>query len=249
MPRESAAKLAAPAGLSTSPVGGAAASPAVSVPGSQQVPRRRTAESNLLVSRRHGGSTRPRFTLKPTYFVGSTSQRLFSKFLLVSGESLGHQINPSDENPGFNGFTPGLVVFAQPTRTASPGQGTRHDPTSGYHHTMARRTFRHHLPLTPSASAPVAQVPDPVDEPTAIPLIGPNLFHAPVFFFQRLQDDFGPVTSLDIGRRAANFQHPAWRIHPHMPVSDIYLLPRLIATRPPVSLVLALGLSKLVALA
>ena len=86
---------------------------------------------------------------------------------------------------------------------------------------------------------PLSQGPEPVRQLATIARVSPNLSQSPMARLQREQYELGPVSILDVSRMDPHFEYQAERIHQNMPFSPVYFLARVIAPRPPFSVVLA----------
>ncbi len=89
-------------------------------------------------------------------------------------------------------------------------------------------------------AAPLAQISDPLNQLAAIAGIGPDLFQAPMLALQPQEERFRTIPILLVGRMNPYFQNQAERIHQNMPFSASYFLARIVAVKPPLSVVLTL---------
>ncbi len=70
-----------------------------------------------------------------------------------------------------------------------------------------------------------------------------------LILLERCQQLLGSLSILRVGWLNLDFQHQTERIHEYMSLPTLYFLTRIVAARPPFSVVLALWLSRIAALA
>ena len=152
-------------------------------------------------------------------------------------------MNHGDMNPGFSCLGQGFVVLAQPTTPTQPSQSAFYNPpTRQYLKSVAvwRPSDDLQHPATEGAS--------PTDQLTSVGRIGPDQPEPRVPSRKFAQHQFGPVAVLDI-RSVDNDRHnQAKCINYQMALAAGDLLGRVIATRPPFSVVLTDWLSMMAAL-
>lgn len=88
----------------------------------------------------------------------------------------------------------------------------------------------------------------PVDELTCISAISPDPAQAGEATFQERQDQAGAIPVLDVRRMDDDSQDQPERVDDNVPLAAVDLLARVIAARPPFSVVLTLWLSTIAAL-
>lgn len=139
-------------------------------------------------------------------------------------------------------FRQRLVVLAQTTITAEPGEGSLHDPTLGQNPKAGDivATFD-------DLQSPVAQFVRPRDQFSGVSSIGPNPFQSRELPDQFGQHPLGPVAILDIGRMYNHPQKQAQGVYNDVPLAAFDLLASVVATCPPFSTVFTDWLSMMAA--
>ena len=148
-----------------------------------------------------------------------------------------------DMNPGFSCFRQGFIVLAQPTTTTQPSQSAFYNPPT-------REYLKSVAVWRPSddLQQPATEDTSPIDQLTSVARIGPDQLEPRVSSRQFAQHEFGPVAVLDTRSVDDDRQKQAKRINYQMALAAGDLLARIIATRPPFSVVLTDWLSMMAAL-
>ena len=151
-------------------------------------------------------------------------------------------MNHRDMNPGFSCFRQGFVVLTQPTRPTQPSQSAFYNPPTRQHlKAVAVRRPSDDL------QQPATEGTSPVDQLPSIGPIGPDQLEPGVPAHQCAQHQFGSVAVLDVRSVDDDRQKQAKRINYHMALAASDLLARIIAPRPPFSVVLTDWLSMMAA--
>ena len=135
-------------------------------------------------------------------------------------------------NPSLSGFRQFLVVLAEPSATAEPSQRALHHPSAGqYFELVAVRVPPHHLQQPPSGG------PGPCRQTPGIGCVGPDYLETREASHQFGQYQPGPVPVLDVGCVNDHGQEQPSSIHYDVALASRHLLARVIAARPPFSVV------------
>ena len=129
--------------------------------------------------------------------------------------------------PRFRQF---LVVLAQPSAPAQPGQGALHHPPPGQHlEAVAVRIAAHY------AQHPTTGGPSPRHQPASVGGISPDELKPGKPVQLLYQDQLGPIPVLDVGGVNPYGQEQAGGVHYDMALAPRYLLASVVAPRPPFS--------------
>ena len=135
-------------------------------------------------------------------------------------------------DPGLAGFGQFLVVLAESSAPGQQGQCALHYPTSGqYLEVVAVRTATHHL-QQPSASRP-----SPRDQLTGIGGVSPDDLEPREPAQQSGQHQLGSVPVLDTGGMHHHREEQPRGVHYDMALASRHPFARVIAARPPFSVV------------
>ena len=152
-------------------------------------------------------------------------------------------MNHCDMDPGFSCFWQGFIVLAEPTRPTQPSQSAFYNPpTRQYLKSVA--VWR----SSDDLQQPTTEGTSPIDQLTSVARIGPDQLEPRVLSRKFAQHQFGPVAILDIRSVDDDRHKQAKRINHQMALAAGDLLARIIATRPPFSLVWTDWLSRMAAL-
>ena len=135
-------------------------------------------------------------------------------------------------HPGFAAFRALLIVFAEPSASTEPGQGAFHHPPAGHHlEVMAIRfpTYHSQQPST-SGSSPGHQL-------TSVASIGPDHPQSGKPTQQFGQHQPGAVLVLNAGSMHHHGQEQSHGVHYNVPLASGNPFTRVIAPRPPFSVV------------
>ena len=153
-------------------------------------------------------------------------------------EPFEHQVDHRYMNPGLTGFWQFLVVLAEPSAPAEPGQRAFNHPSARQHlELVAGRSPAHHL------QQPSSSLPSPRHQPTGIGRIGPDDFKPGEPAQQLGQHQFGPVPVLDVGGVNDHGQEQPGGVHYNVALAPGHLFAGVVAARPPFSVVLTDWLS------
>ena len=146
-------------------------------------------------------------------------------------------------HPGLRCFRQSLVVLAQPPTTAQPSQCSFHHPSPGQHFkAMAVAGTLYDLQdPTEKGGHPVSQLP-------TVAAFSPDKLQVWKSSQQFTDDQLGTIPVLDVGRVDHHRQQQSHGIYDDMPLPSGDPLARIVAARPPFSVVLTLWLSMMAAL-
>ena len=154
-----------------------------------------------------------------------------------------HQVYHRNVNPCLPGFRQFFVVFAESPTPAQPGQGALHHPPAGqYLKPVAVPIPAHH------AQYPTTGGPSPRYQPPSVGGISPDDLEPGEPVQQLDQHQLGPISVLDVGGMNCYRQEQPGGIHYNVALAPRYLLPRIVAPRPPFSVVFTDWLSMMAAL-
>ena len=154
-----------------------------------------------------------------------------------------HQVYHRNMYPCLPGFRQFFVVFPESPTPAQPGQGTLHHPSAGQHlKPVAVRIPAHH------AQHPTTGGPSPRHQPPGVGAISPDDLEPGEPVQQLDQHQLGPIPVLDVGGMNSYGQEQPGGIHHNVALAPRYLLPRIVAPRPPFSVVFTDWLSMMAAL-
>ena len=146
-------------------------------------------------------------------------------------------------NPGLPGFRQFLVVLAEPSAPAEPGQRAFNHPSARQHlKLVAVRSTAHHLQQLSSS------LPSPRHQPTGIGRIGPDDLEPGEPAQQLGQHQSDPVPVLDVGGVNHHGQEQPGGVHYNVALAPGHLFTGVLAARPPFSVVLTDWLSMMAAL-
>ena len=146
-------------------------------------------------------------------------------------------------NPCLPGFREFLVVLTQPPAPAQPGQGALHHPPPGQHlEAVAVRIPTRH------AQHPAPSGPGPRHQSASVRGISPDDLEPGKSIQQLYQDQLGSIPVLDVGGMNHHGQKQPGGIHCNVALAPGYLLARVVAPRPPFSVVFTDWLSMMAAL-
>ena len=141
-------------------------------------------------------------------------------------------------NPGLTGFWQFLVVLAEPSASAEPGQRPFNHPSARQHlELVAVRSPAHHL------QQPSSSLPSPRHQPTGIGRIRPDDLEPGEPAQQLGQHQSGPVPVLDVGGVNHHGQEQPGGVHYDVALALGHLFAGVVAARPPFSVVLTDWLS------
>ena len=117
-------------------------------------------------------------------------------------------MDQGDVDPCLRGCAQGLVVLAQPSAPAQPGEGALQRPTAGPHlKLMAMRGPFHNF------QCPAGPGPDPLDQLAGRAGIGPDLLQARTAPLQAVPDPLGTISVLHVCRMDHHGQEHAYGVH------------------------------------
>lgn len=148
-----------------------------------------------------------------------------------------------DLHPSLRSLRQGFVIFAQSAAPAQPSQCSFNYPPFGEHLKLmvGPRTFD-------DFQHPARMGLDPVDQLPSVSGVGPDQLKPGESPDQPVQNQLGPIPVLDISRMDHDSQQHADGVYNDMPFASRNLLARVIATRPPFSVVFTDWLSMMAAL-
>ena len=152
-------------------------------------------------------------------------------------------MNHRNMNPSFSCFRQGFVVLAEPTTPTQPSQSAFYNPPTRQH--LKPVTVRR---ASDDLQQPATEGTSPIDQLPSVAPIGPDQLEPGVSPGQSAQHQFGSVAVLDIRSVDNDRQKQAKRINYQMALAAGDLLARIIAPRPPFSVVLTDWLSMMAAL-
>ena len=135
-------------------------------------------------------------------------------------------------NPGLSGFRQFLTVLAEPSATAEPRQCAFHHPSARQDLKLVAVGVPAHHPQQPSAGGP-----SPRHQPPGVGCVSPNHLEPGEASQPFGQHQFSPVPILDVGGVNRHGQEQAGGIHYDMALATRHPLARVIASRPPFSVV------------
>ena len=154
-----------------------------------------------------------------------------------------HRVYHRNMNPCLAGCRQFFVVFAESPTPAQPGQGALHHPPAGQHlKPVAVPIPAHH------AQHPTTGGPSPRHQPPSVGGISPDDLEPGEPVQQLDQHQLGPIPVLDVGGMNRYRREQPGGIHYNVALAPRYLLPRVVAPRPPFSVVFTDWLSMMAAL-
>ena len=143
-----------------------------------------------------------------------------------------HQMDHRNMNPSFSCFRQFLVVLAEPSAPADSSQRALHHPPAGQHlEPEAVRATAHHT------QEPAAGGPSPRYQSPGVGRIGPDYLEPRESAQQFGQHQFGSIPVLDVGGMNHHVQEQSSGVHYDVALASRHPLARVIAARPPFSVV------------
>jgi hypothetical protein len=154
-----------------------------------------------------------------------------------------HKLNHSHINKIFTAIHTSFIIFAQPTIPSQPSKRSLNYPTP----------WQHLEPFSPFIALyhlkhPATHLFNPLHQLTSVTSICPNQAQAWKLSFDLLKDPLGSISVLDRGGVNHHCQDQSQGVDQDVPLSTCNLFPRVIASRPPFSVVFTLWLSIIAAL-
>ena len=156
---------------------------------------------------------------------------------------MNHKVYHSKLNHSFTANRQRLIVFAQPSILSQPRKGPFHYPSPGQY----RKAFNALITFD-NLQQPATKIESPVDEFTCVSTISPYQRQTTETAGQFTQNQFCPVTILNISCMYNHSYHQTQRIYHQMAFSAFCLLASVIASVPPFDAVLTVWLSIIAAL-
>ncbi len=152
-------------------------------------------------------------------------------------------MNHRNLNPCLTGLRQSFIIFAQPTTPTKPCKCAFHDPSAWQHLKMmaVRWTFDNLQKPTTERISPLYQL-------SCIAAIGPDQLEPRKSPHQFRKHKLGSVSVLDIRSMDDNGQKQSQSVYYDMALASRDFLARIVATRPPFSVVLTDWLSMMAAL-
>ena len=152
-------------------------------------------------------------------------------------------MNHRNLNPCLTSLWQSFIIFAQPTTPTQPCQCAFHDPSAGQHLEMVavRRTLD-------NLQKPTTEGVCPLHKLSSISAICPDQLEPRKSPHQFRKHKLGPVSVLDIRSMDDNGQKQSQSVYDDMAFASRDLLARVVAARPPFSVVLTDWLSMMAAL-
>lgn len=156
-----------------------------------------------------------------------------------------HSTNRSQVDHRFAGVGQELVVLAQPSVSAIPGEGAFHHPPSGKRSEAHRVRFAHQLQEPPTLTLTFIGEPLP-KLPCLIATISPHQLDTRPQVLATLEHQLGSIVVLYVGGMYPHLEQQPLSIYQHVTLSALYTLACIVSSmtrRPPFSLVLTLCVS------
>ena len=152
-------------------------------------------------------------------------------------------MNHCNLNPCLTGLWQSFIIFAQSTTPPQPAKGALHDPSARQHLKVVavRRTLD-------DLQKPASEGACPLHKLSSITPISPNQLEPRKSPHQFRKHQLGPVSVLDVRSMDDNSQKQSQCVYDDMALASRDLLARIVATRPPFSVVLTDWLSMMAAL-
>ena len=181
-----------------------------------------------IVLRAKACAFRPTLTIARLYGLRGSVTKLESGWF----QSFEHQVDHGYMDPGLAGFGQFLVIFAKPSAAAQPGQRALHHPSAGQHlEVVAVLTASHHL------QQPAAGRLSPRDQLAGISGVSPDDLEPREPAQQSGQHQPGSVLVLDTGSMYHHREEQSGGVHYDVALASRHLFARVIAARPPFSVV------------
>ncbi len=113
-----------------------------------------------------------------------------------------------DVDPCLRGCAQGLVVLAQPSAPAQPGEGALHPPSAGPHLKLMAMGGHFH-----NFQCPAGPGPDPLDPRAGLAGIGPDQLQARTAPLQSVPDPLGTLSVLQVCRMDPHGPEHAYGVH------------------------------------
>ncbi len=155
---------------------------------------------------------------------------------------MNHQIDHCDKYHRFTAGGQHFIVLAHPPIPTDPAEGPLHDPTL-----RQDRKADDLIATLDDLQNPVSKRSRPFDQFARITTIRPNQLQASIPPTEPGQYQLGPVAILNVGGMNNDGQYQPQRVDDDMPLATVDLLARVVATRPPFSVVFTLWLSTIAA--
>jgi hypothetical protein len=152
-------------------------------------------------------------------------------------------MNHGNLNPCLTGLGQFFIVFAQPPTPPKPGQGALHYPPPRQHLKLVavQRTLD-------DLKQPATEGACPLHKLSSISPVGPNQLEPRESPHQFRKHQLGSITVLDVGSVDHYRKQQSQGIHHNMALTARHLLARVVAARPPFSVVFTDWLSMIAAL-
>ena len=152
-------------------------------------------------------------------------------------------MNHGDVNPSLTGGGQSFIVFAQPSTSAQPSQGSFYYPAARQH--LEAMTFWGTLD---DLQQPVPNRVSPTHQLPGIGTVGPNQLEARKATQELAEHQLGAIPILNIGGMDHHGQEQSQGIHYNVAFASTNLLARVVTPRPPFSVVFTDWLSIMAAL-
>ena len=163
--------------------------------------------------------------------------------MLRRPQSSEHEVGHRRIDPSLGCLRQRLVVLAQPTTPAQPCE-------CALNHPSARQYFKSVAAPRPfdDPERPACQLPHPLDQLSSIPRVSPDQAHTIKAVFQLADQQLRSISVLNVGRMNHHVQQQSCGVHYDVVLSTFDLFARVVAARPPFSVVLTDWLSMMAAL-
>ena len=155
---------------------------------------------------------------------------------------MNHQVDHHDKDHGFTAGGEHLVVLAHPPIPADPAEGPLHDPTPRQDHKADDI-----IAALDDLQNPVSKRSRPFDQFARIATVRPDQLQASIPPTELAQHQLGSVAILNVRGMNNDGQNQSQRVDDNMPLATVDLLARVVAMRPPFSVVFTLWLSTIAA--
>lgn len=162
--------------------------------------------------------------------------------MLTPDKPMNHHVDHNEIDHRFARGRERFVVLAHSTIPTDPREGALHDPAFRQHREADDR-----IAAFNNRQHPAAERLGPFDQLARVAAVGPDCFQSRVHTAKFLEHELRPVAVLHIRRVHHDGQNQPQHIDNDVPLTAVDLLARIVATRPPFSVVLALWLSKIAA--
>jgi len=158
--------------------------------------------------------------------------------MLTPGKSMNHHIDHDQVDHCFAGGREYLIILAHATIPTDPRERALHDPAFWQHREADDR-----VGAFDAVQHPTAERFGPFDQLARVAAVGPDFFQSREGAAKFLEHELRPVAILHVRRVHHNRQNQPQRIDNDVPLASVDLLARVVAAKPPFSVVLALWLS------